>query len=77
MIMKPVYSSWISQIGYDVETQTLMYQTQNGVTVVHPGVPLDVAQKVGAIGDQTPPSIGEAIHRFVRGQYAAEKPDDQ
>jgi hypothetical protein len=69
MIMKPVYSSWISQIGYDPETQTLMYQTQNGVTVVHPGVPLDVAQKVGAIGDQTPPSIGEAIHLFVRGQY--------
>jgi hypothetical protein len=67
--MKQVYSSWVAEIGYDPETQELTYITQKGVRVVHRGVPLDVAAKVGAIGEETPPSIGEALHAFVRGAF--------
>lgn len=69
MEMKQVYSSWVAEIGYDAETETLVYKTRGGTTIIHPDVPLDIAEKVGAIGEHTPPSIGEALHEFVRGRF--------
>lgn len=66
--MKSVYSSWVSEIGFDVDAQQLVVTTQKGVRLVYDGVPADVAERV-----LKAPSIGEALHAEVRGKYGHAK----
>lgn len=63
--MKSVFSSHVHSIGYDPAARVLHVKFGNtGKTVVYEGVPPDVAMMVvGA------PSIGEALHREVRGRF--------
>jgi hypothetical protein len=62
--MKSVYSSFISEIGYDPETQELHVTYQRGGGSVYAGVPPEDALKI-----TDAPSIGEALHNYVRGRY--------
>jgi hypothetical protein len=69
--MRPVFSSHISEIGYDADANELHVTYRNGqriVTAIYEGVPADKAAAVGALGT-TPPSIGEALHEHIRGKY--------
>ena len=66
--MRPVYSSWIAEAGYDAETQQFVVMTAKGVRIVHDGVPAEVAASV-----LSAPSIGEALHAEVRGQYPGKR----
>jgi hypothetical protein len=66
MEMKGVYSNWVAEIGYDEETRELVYVTKKGDRIVHSDVDPETARKVGALGSETPPSIGEALHQWLR-----------
>lgn len=66
--MRPVFSSHISEIGYDADANELHVTYKNGKMVVYEGVPADKAAIVGAL-DTTPPSIGEALREHIRGKY--------
>jgi hypothetical protein len=62
--LRRVYSSHVERIGYDAETQELHVVWSRGNGTVFAGVPADVSQRV-----LSAPSIGEALHAEVRGQY--------
>lgn len=64
--MRQVFSSWVTDIGYDPETQELHVNYAKGrrKSAVYHGVPEDVAARVMAA-----PSIGEALHAEIRGSY--------
>jgi hypothetical protein len=64
--MRQVFSDWVSEIGYDPETQELHVGYKRGKrrSAVYRGVPEDVAARV-----MSSPSIGEALHAEVRGQF--------
>jgi hypothetical protein len=55
--MKQVYSSFVSEVGYDPATQELHVTYQRGGSTVYSGVPPEVALKI-----LDAPSIGEALH---------------
>jgi KTSC domain-containing protein len=59
-----VYSSHIDEIGYDAETRRLIVRWQSGAETVYEGVPYSKAQLVWSA-----PSVGEALHRHIRGQH--------
>lgn len=58
---KSVYSSWISDIEYDSDTQVLTVGYQNGGASSHK-VPPEIAEMIWRA-----PSIGEALHANVPG----------
>lgn len=62
--MKKVFSSHINEIGYEPATQSLTVIFKNGKTATYTGVPPDVASNV-----VDAPSVGSALHQFVRGKY--------
>ena len=64
--MKSVYSSWVARIGYDAEAGELHVQLKGGKTLIYEGVPMDAADSV-----LSAPSIGEALHREIRGSYSS------
>lgn len=62
---KSVFSSHIDEIGYDDETRELTVRWDgDGGTTVYRGVPHEVAKEVWHA-----PSIGEALHRHIRGKF--------
>lgn len=63
-LSRDVFSSHIRTIGYDDETGELTVTFDNGKTAAYAGVPGPVAQSV-----MNAPSIGQALHNSVRGQY--------
>jgi hypothetical protein len=63
--MRNVFSSHISQIGYDDATQELhVVYRKGGKSGVYDKVPKQVADQV-----LMAPSIGTALHQLVRGQF--------
>lgn len=62
--LKNVYSSHISSIGYDPATGTLQVHFSNGSIVDYLDVPSDIGDSI-----LQAPSIGEALHAHVRGQF--------
>lgn len=65
MEMKRVFSSHINSVGYNPDSQELYVEFSNGKTGVYFGVKSDVAQLV-----VDAPSVGSALHRFIKGKYA-------
>jgi hypothetical protein len=61
--MRNVYSSHIDRVGYDDETGRLHVHWSNGSEGYY-ATPADVARSV-----LTAPSIGQELHRIVRGSY--------
>lgn len=61
--MKNVYSSHIDRVGYDDEEGLLHVHFSNGSEVAY-DVPSHVAASV-----LDAPSIGEELHRTVRGKF--------
>lgn len=62
--MRQVYSSHIASIGYDAEAMALHVEYSSGKTAAYEGVPPDVAESV-----LSAPSIGEELHRTIRGVF--------
>lgn len=65
MEMKNVFSSQVSQIGYDASAKQLAVKFKNGRTAVYSDVPSDVARNVTEA-----PSVGTALHTWIKGKYA-------
>lgn len=65
MDMRRVFSSHVEAIGYDTQSREFHVEYKNGKTSVYMDVPPQVAQLI-----QSAPSIGEAIHANLRGQFA-------
>lgn len=63
--MRRVFSSHVDQIGYDEETGELHVSFSKGQTAVYQGVPPKVARSV-----MEAPSIGQALHNSIRGQFS-------
>lgn len=71
---RPVFSSWVSGIAYDPETNELHVQhTKDGSITTYADVPPEVFHQI----DKSP-SIGTALHGIVRGNYEHRtvRPDD-
>jgi hypothetical protein len=62
---RQVYSSHLASIGYDSDTSSMVVTYKNGKTSIYQDVPAEVFDTVAKS-----PSIGEAIHKYVRGKYA-------
>lgn len=65
--MKPVYSSHVREIGHDATTDELVVVWGTGRRSVYKGVS---AEKAGTI--MNAPSVGEALHRMVKGIHPHE-----
>jgi hypothetical protein len=68
--MRRVFSSHIDAVGYDPNSQELHVTFQGkkgqpGKTAIYFGVPADVARMVTEA-----PSIGTALHQFVKDKFA-------
>lgn len=63
--MKSVFSSHISEVGYDSDTAELIVQWQSGKTSSYSGVPDDVAREV-----MNAASVGSAIRDMIKGVYS-------
>jgi hypothetical protein len=62
--MRNVYSSHVDRIGYDPDSGELHVHWSNGSTGFYGGVPPEKARSV-----LTAPSIGQELHRVIRGQH--------
>lgn len=62
--MRRVFSSHVDRVGHDEETGELHVHFSNGSEGVYADVPPEVARSV-----LSAPSIGQELHRIVRGQY--------
>ena len=67
MTIKDVLSSHIDSVGYDPETLELRVQFSSGKTAVYSGVSPKDANAV-----MNGPSVGQALHRNIRGRYEHE-----
>lgn len=65
MEMRRVFSSHVSSIGYDPASKELHVEFKNGKTAVYMDVPSDVAKMV-----TDAPSVGTALHQFIKDKYA-------
>ena len=73
--MQNVFSTSVSQIGHDPDTNELFVQWQSGKTSVYQNVPADIAQQV-----MNAPSVGTALqavkanypHRYHQGDDSGE-----
>jgi hypothetical protein len=63
--LRSVYSSHVSEIGYDPDLKALHVVYKSGKRAVYRDVPEDVADSV-----LTAPSIGEALRESVRGVFS-------
>lgn len=61
---KSVYSSMISNVGYDEETKELTVTFQNGKTCAYLGVSEDLALQLSVA-----PSVGTMFNQQIKGQY--------
>jgi len=62
--LKSVYSSHVSEIGYDEDAQQLHVVFNTGRHAVYQGVPAEVAANV-----LNAPSIGEALTASIKGSF--------
>lgn len=62
--MRSVFSSNVSAIGYDPDTQRFHVKWQSGKTSEYAGVDPAAANDVF-----TAPSIGQAINRVLKGRF--------
>lgn len=60
-----VFSSVVSSVGYDEETQTLTVTWKNGRTSAYSGVPEDLAHSVA-----NAPSVGQAINSQIKNSFS-------
>lgn len=70
MEMKTVFSSTVARLGYDPTSKELHVEFRGkngkaGKTAVYIDVPSDVAALV-----VDAPSVGTALHQFIKGKYA-------
>lgn len=70
--LKKVISSHVDGVGYDADKREL-HVSYRGRRAVYKDVPPDVAETV-----QDSPSIGQALHLWVRGNYDFEyRPEEE
>ncbi len=62
--MKKVFSSFIDQVHYDAEAETLTVTYRRGGATTYSAVPADIGRAV-----ENAPSVGEALHRQIRGRF--------
>ena len=62
--MRNVFSSHIDRVGYDEASGELHVYFSNGSEGFYDGVPPEVGESV-----LSAPSIGEELHRVVRGKF--------
>lgn len=61
---KPVYSTMVSEVAYDDETQLMTITWKNGKRTVYEGVPEDKASELAGA-----PSVGQMINSEIKGKY--------
>lgn len=60
-----VYSTMVSEIGYDTETQELIVTwAKGGKVTVYKGVPEELAKELA-----NAPSVGQMINNQIKGSY--------
>ena len=64
LVTKDVLSSHVDKVGYDDETQELHVTYSNGKTAVFKEVDARTANSV-----MNSPSVGQSLHRSVRGRF--------
>jgi hypothetical protein len=62
--MRSVFSSNVSEVGYDPETQELHVRWQNGKLSIYSGVPADTAD-----GVMNAASVGGALNDEIKGTF--------
>ena len=67
-LMKPVISSNIAELGYDVNDEIVYVRFSNGTLYIYKGVP---EYEFNALRDA--PSIGSYLHRNFKNVYAYER----
>ena len=67
LITKDVLSTYVDKVGYDDETDELHITYNNGKTAVFKDVDAKTANAV-----MNGPSVGQALHRHVRGKFEFE-----
>jgi len=58
------FSSWIAKVSHDPDTNTLTLHYTDGGGTIYENVPPEAYDSI-----TQSPSIGTAIHAFVRGNY--------
>ncbi len=66
--MIPVSSSNVSEIGYDVENETVYVRFLNGSLYIYKGVPVADFE-----GLKNAPSVGSYLHRNYKNVYPYER----
>jgi hypothetical protein len=61
---KSVYSSMVSEVGYDDETQELLVTWVNGRRSIYAGVPEGLADQLSRA-----PSVGSMINSDIKGSF--------
>lgn len=61
---KNVYSSMVSEVGYDDETQELLVTWNNGRRSAYSGVPEGLAEQLSRA-----PSVGQMLNSDIKGVF--------
>lgn len=61
---KPVYSSMVSEVGYNEETQELIITWKNGKRSAYSGVPAEKAEELAGA-----PSVGQMVNMEIKPNY--------
>lgn len=61
---QPVYSSMVSEVGYDDERKELLVTWKNGKRSVYAGVPEETAQELA-----NAPSVGTMLNNDIKPYY--------
>ena len=61
---KNVYSSMVSEVGYDDETQELLVTWTNGRRSIYSGVPEGLADQLSRA-----PSVGQMLNSDIKGVF--------
>lgn len=67
MTARRVFSSHIETIDYAPESGQFIVEWRGGARTIYAGVPEEVARRIASS-----PSIGEALHREIRGRFPFE-----
>lgn len=62
---KSVYSSNVSEVGYDSDTGELLVTWKSGKTSAYQGVPEDLAEQVSRA-----PSVGQMLNSEIKPYYS-------
>ena len=62
---KAVFSSMVTNVGYDDETKEMTVTFTNGKTAAYKGVPEEKALELS-----TAPSVGSMLNAEIKGQYS-------